>query len=119
MHVEDLRAYIMARPGVTEEVPFGPQALVYKVMGKMFALVAWDESPVYVSLKCDPNRALELRAVFPAVRGAYHFNKRHWNMVDLDGSVPGPELEAMIDESYDLVVEGLPKKRREELAGRS
>ena len=84
MQVEDIRAYLLAKPGATEELPFGPQALVYKVMGKMFALVAWDESPVYVSLKCDPDRALELRAVFSAVRGAYHFNKKHWNMVDLE-----------------------------------
>ncbi len=117
MHVEDLRAYLLAKPGATEELPFGPQALVYKVMGKMFALVAWEESPVYVSLKCDPDRAVELRAVFRAVRGAYHFNKRHWNMVDLDGSVPELELQAMIDDSYDLVVRGLPQARRQQLAG--
>ena len=116
MHVEDLRAYLLAKPGATEELPFGPQALVYKVMGKMFALVAWDESPVYVSLKCEPDRALELRAVFSAVRGAYHFNKKHWNMVFFDGSVPEPELLAMIDDSYDLVVRGLPKTKREKVA---
>jgi predicted DNA-binding protein (MmcQ/YjbR family) len=116
MHVEDLRAYLLAKPGATEELPFGPQALVYKVMGKMFALVAWDESPVHVSLKCDPDRALELRAVFKAVRGAYHFNKKHWNMVFLDGSVPEPELLAMIDDSYDLVVQGLTKTKRENVA---
>jgi len=118
MQVEDLRAYLLAKPGATEELPFGPQALVYKVMGKMFALVAWDESPAYVSLKCDPDRALELRAVFRAVRGAYHFNKKHWNMIDLDGSVPELELHAMIDDSYDLVVQGLSKDMRDELAGR-
>jgi len=117
MHVEDLRAYLLAKPGATEELPFGPQALVYKVMGKMFALVAWEESPVYVSLKCDPDRAIELRTVFRAVRGAYHFNKRHWNMVDLDGTVPDLELQAMIDDSYDLVVRGLPQARRQQLAG--
>jgi predicted DNA-binding protein (MmcQ/YjbR family) len=116
MQVEDLRAYLLAKPGASEELPFGPQALVYKVMGKMFALVAWDETPVYVSLKCDPDRALELRAVFKAVRGAYHFNKRHWNMVDLDGSVPEPELLAMIDDSYDLVVRGFSKAARRELS---
>ena len=117
MHVEDLRAYLLAKPGATEELPFGPQALVFKVKGKMFALVAWDESPVYVSLKCDPDRALELRAVFSAVRGAYHFNKKHWNLVVLDGSVPTGELEAMIDESYDLVVRKLTKKERATLSG--
>jgi predicted DNA-binding protein (MmcQ/YjbR family) len=118
MDLEDLKAYLLAKPGTTEEVPFGPQAIVYKVMGKMFALVAWDESPNRVSLKCDPDRALELRAVFKAVRGAYHFNKKHWNMVDLDGCVPEVELLGMIDDSYDLVVKGLPTAEREELARR-
>ena len=117
MKVEDLRAYLLAKPGAAEELPFGPRALVYKVMGKMFALVAWGESPVYVSLKCEPDRAIELRTVFRAVRGAYHFNKRHWNMVDLDGTVPDLELQAMIDDSYDLVVRGLPQARRQQLAG--
>ena len=116
MDLETLEDYLLAKPGTTEEIPFGPQALVFKVMGKMFALVAWDESPVRVSLKCDPERALALRAVFGAVRGAYHFNKKHWNMVALDGSVPQSELLGMIDDSYDLVVKGLPRAKREELA---
>ena len=111
MDLDELKAYLMGKPGTTEEVPFGPQALVYKVMGKMYALVAWDETPVRISLKCDPDRALELRAVFSGVRGAYHFNKRHWNMVDLDGSVPVGEVFAMIDDSYGLVVNGLPKTK--------
>jgi predicted DNA-binding protein (MmcQ/YjbR family) len=116
MNLEDLREYLLAKPGTTEEIPFGPQALVYKVMGKMFALIAWDETPIRVSLKCDPDRAVALRAVFKAVRGAYHFDKKHWNMVALDGSVPQSELLGMIDDSYDLVVKGLPKAKREELA---
>ena len=118
MDLDDLKQYLLAKPGTTEEVPFGPEALVYKVKGKMFALVAWDESPVRVSLKCDPDRALELRAVFKAVRGAYHFNKKHWNMVDFDGSIPEPEVLGMIDDSYDLVVKGLPRVKREELVSR-
>ncbi|MCP4901514.1 MAG: MmcQ/YjbR family DNA-binding protein, partial [bacterium] len=94
----------------------GPQALVYKVMGKMFALLAWEEIPLRISLKCEPERAIELREVFRSVRGAYHMNKTHWNMVDLDGSVPEPELLAWIDESYDLVATKLPKAKREKLA---
>lgn len=113
--MDELRAYLTGKPGTTEEVPFGPQALVYKVMGKMFALVAWDETPLRISLKCDPDRALELREVFSGVQGAYHFNKKHWNMVDLDGSVPVAEVLAMIDDSYNLVVRGLPKVKRQEL----
>lgn len=115
MELETLKRLLLEMAGVTEEIPFGPEALVYKVMGKMFALVAWDESPMRISLKCDPERAIELRSVFQGVRGAYHFNKRHWNMVDLDGSVPIPEVLAMIEDSYDLVVRGLPKVKRDQL----
>ena len=115
MELETLKELLLEMAGVTEEIPFGPEALVYKVMGKMFALVAWDESPMRISLKCDPERAIELRSVFQGVRGAYHFNKRHWNMVDLDGSVPIPEVLAMIEDSYDLVVRGLPKVKRDQL----
>ena len=117
MDLETLKGFLLEMAGVTEEIPFGPEALVYKVMGKMFALIAWDESPMRISLKCDPERAIELRSVFKGVRGAYHFNKRHWNMVDLDGSVPIPEVLAMIEDSYDLVVKGLPKAKRDQLRG--
>lgn len=117
MDLETLKGLLLEMAGVTEEIPFGPEALVYKVMGKMFALIAWDESPMRISLKCDPERAIELRSVFRGVRGAYHFNKRHWNMVDLDGSVPIPEVLAMIEDSYDLVVKGLPKAKRDQLRG--
>ena len=115
MELQALKKYLLAKPETTEEIPFGPEALVFKVLGKMFALVAWDETPARVSLKCDPERALELRTVFKGVRGAYHFNKWHWNMVDLDGSVPEPEVLAMIDDSYALVVKGLPKAKRERI----
>ena len=113
INLSGLKQYLLAKPETSEETPFGPEALVYKVMGKMFALIAWDESPQRISLKCDPDRAMELRAVFEGVRGAYHFNKRHWNMVDLDGSVPEPEVLAMIDDSYALVVKGLPRTKRD------
>jgi predicted DNA-binding protein (MmcQ/YjbR family) len=117
MTLDSLKSFLLEMGGVTEEIPFGPQALVYKVMGKMFALVAWDASPMRISLKCDPERAMELRTVFEGVRGAYHFNKRHWNMVDLDGSVPIPEVLAMIEDSYELVVRDLPKTKRDQLQG--
>ncbi len=118
MDLDSLKSLLLEMEGVTEEIPFGPEALVYKVLGKMFALIAWDASPMRISLKCDPERALELRSVFTGVRGAYHFNKRHWNMVDLDGSVPIPEVLAMIEDSYDLVVKGLPKAKRDQLRGK-
>lgn len=119
LDLERFKAYLLAKPGATEEVPFGPQALVYKVMGKMFALVAWEETPMRLTLKCDPERAEELRAVFPSIRGAPYFSKRHWNAVPVDGSVPYEEVLGMVDDSYDLVVAGLPRRRREELGRRS
>ncbi|MBX3050565.1 MAG: MmcQ/YjbR family DNA-binding protein [Caldilineaceae bacterium] len=113
--LEPLRAYLLAKPGATEETPFGPDALVFKVLGKMFALVAWQETPLSISLKCDPNLALLLRGTYAAVTPGYHMNKRHWNTVVLDGEVPEDEVEDMIDESYALVVKGLTKAQRAQL----
>ncbi len=115
MNLDSLRAQLLAMPGASEETPFGPDALVYKVGGKMFALVAWEAKPLTVSLKCDPLHALALRDEFSAVQPGYHFNKRHWNTVTLDGSVPPPVVDAMIQESYDLVLAGLSRHRREEI----
>ncbi len=116
MELEKLRKLLIDKKSVTEETPFGPQALVYKVMGKMFALIAWEEDPISISLKCDPDLALALRAQYPAVIPGYHMNKRHWNTVTLDGSIPEKEILAMIEESYALVVNGLKKAEREKLA---
>lgn len=113
--LEELKRYLRSKPGTTEETPFGPEHLVYKVMGKIFAVVGWDEEPLTLSLKCDPERVEELRQVFRAVGPAPYFDKRHWNLVVLDGSVPDPELLAMVDDSYDLVVEGLTRAQRERL----
>jgi predicted DNA-binding protein (MmcQ/YjbR family) len=106
----------MAKKATTEETPFGPDALVYKVMGKMFALVAWEAEPMTITLKCEPGQALFLRDVYPAVRPGYYMNKNHWNTVTIDGSIPEPELLGMIDDSYDLVVKSLPRAARDELA---
>ena len=113
--LEPLKSYLLAQKGTTEEVPFGPQALVYKVLGKMFALVAWTEDPLSISLKCDPNVAQMLRQTYDAVKPGYHMNKRHWNTVTLDGSIPNDEVIEMIDNSYRLVVKGLKKAEREKL----
>ena len=99
-----------SRRGATAERPFGPEVLVFKVAGKVFALVGDTFSPPTVSLQCDPELAIALRAAYPAVTAGYHLNKRHWNSVVLDGSVPDDELRSMIDDSYDLVVAGLPKR---------
>lgn len=114
--LDPLRQYLLAKPGATEELPFGPDALVFKVLGKMFALVAWQASPLSISLKCDPNLALLLRGTYAAVTPGYHLNKKHWNSVVLDGEVPDDEVEEMIDASYALVVQGLTKAQRAQLA---
>ncbi len=116
MDLKSLRAYLLAKKGTTEELPFGPGALVYKVMGKMFALVAEDAEPLYVTLKCEPGQALFWRDLFPTVRPGYHMNKKHWISVTLDDSIPRAEVLGMIDDSYDLVVQSLTRARREELA---
>lgn len=101
--------------GAVEDYPFGDDVAVFKVGGRMFALVMLDGSPGTVNLKCDPDLALELRARYEAVRPGYHQNKRHWNTVELDGSVEDEELRAMIDHSYELVVAGLPRAVRLDL----
>ena len=110
---EDIVDYLDGFPSVTSSYPFGPGARVWKVEGKMFALVPDDVEPPSVSLKCDPDLALELRAEFPDnVTGAYHMNKKHWNTVVSDGGVPLYDLEDWIGHSYDLVVASLPKATR-------
>ena len=114
MTLEELCAALLAFPEAKEDQPFGPGALVYKVRGKMFALVA-QQSPPSVSLKCNPVLATMLRDTYPAVTAGYHLNKQHWNTVVVDGSVPASELHEWLAHSYDLVVKGLPKRDREEL----
>ena len=117
MDLETLRASLLALSMTSEETPFGPEALVYKVCGKMFALIAWQESPLRITLKCDPVEALALRDQYPAILPGYYMNKRHWNTVYLDGSIEPVFLEKMVQDSYNLVVRGLPKTMRDELAG--
>ncbi len=103
MDAATFREYCLAKPDATESTPFGPDNLVFKVGGKMFALLAIDEIPPTANLKCDPDRALELRDRYEDVRPGYHMNKRHWNTVVLQGAIPDRELRAMIDHSYALV----------------
>lgn len=111
----ELRAACLSFGGAGEEFPFHESTSVFKVAGKVFAISRLDESPVRVSLKCDPDLALALRAGYPAVTPGYHLNKRHWNTVLLDGTVPADLARDMIEDSYDLVVAGLPRRRREQL----
>ncbi len=106
-----------AKPGSAEEYPFGDGAAVYKVAGKMFALVSVGQPPGDVSLKCDPHMALALRASHAAITPGYHLNKRHWNTVKLDDSVPDEEVLELVDHSYELVVAGLTRAQRDALTG--
>lgn len=115
MDIDELRAYCTDRPASSESYPFGPGALVMKVAGKIFAIVADEADPLAVSLKCDPEEAPLLRSSYAAVVPGYHLNKRHWNTVTLDGTVSDDLIRGWIDDSYDLVVDGLPKRVRETL----
>lgn len=112
MNYEEIREYCLSKPGVTESFPFNDTALVFKVV-KMFALLDLSEESRGISLKCDPELAIELRERHPEVTGAWHFNKKHWNGVDLKGSIPDALLKEWIDHSYDIVVDSLPKSKRE------
>jgi predicted DNA-binding protein (MmcQ/YjbR family) len=109
---EAIARFVLKYPETTEEQPFGPNVDVYKVAGKMFAILAPEDRPPRVSLKCDPLLATELRAEYPAVIPGYHLNKTHWNTVILDGSVPHRELKKMIAHSYERVVIGLPQSQQ-------
>ncbi|MGH8794698.1 MAG: MmcQ/YjbR family DNA-binding protein [Stackebrandtia sp.] len=104
-----------AKPGSAEDYPFGDDVAVFKVAGRMFALVSLGSPPGSVGLKCDPDMADDLRARYAAIKPGYHLNKRHWNTVELDGSVPEDELLELIDDSYELVVARLTKAQRDEL----
>jgi predicted DNA-binding protein (MmcQ/YjbR family) len=105
-----------AKPGAVEDYPFGDEVAVFKAAGRMFALVALGPGPGSVSLKCDPGLAVDLRGRYPGVTPGYHLNKRHWNTVALDGSVPDDEVLDLVDHSYDLVVARLTKSQRSQLA---
>lgn len=118
MDPESLRAYCLSLPAVTETFPFDEQTLVFKVKDKMFALTDVD-SFASINLKCDPERAIELREQHDSILPGYHMNKKHWNTVLLDGSLGDKLVKELILHSYQLVVAGLPKKLREELAGES
>src|SRR5439155_605419 len=105
------REYCLSKSRTTEGTPFGPDVVVFKVGGKMFALASLDNVPTTVNLKCDPDLALELRDRYEQVRPGYHMNKKHWNTVEIEGGIPDFELRKMIDHSYQLVIERLPKPK--------
>jgi predicted DNA-binding protein (MmcQ/YjbR family) len=102
--LDALRRYCLKKEGkISEEFPFDEYVLVFKVNGKIFILISTNTHPVTINLKCEPERAIELREQYPSVEPGYHMNKKHWNTVTLDGSIPSKEIFAMIDHSYDLV----------------
>ena len=115
MDAAELRRWCLAQSGAGEGFPFGPEHSVFKVAGKMFALSALERTPLEVSVKCDPDLAVELRRSYAAIRPGYHLNKRHWNTVTLDGTLSDQLVRDLIEDSYDLVVSGLPKRTREQL----
>jgi predicted DNA-binding protein (MmcQ/YjbR family) len=104
-----------AKPGSVEDYPFGDEVAVFKVAGRMFALVSLGPAPGSVSLKCDPGLAAGLRGRYAGITPGYHLNKRHWNTVTLDGSVPEEEVLELVDHSYDLVLAGLTRAKRNKL----
>jgi predicted DNA-binding protein (MmcQ/YjbR family) len=114
----ELRRCCLRHAGAIEAYPFGPEHSVFKVAGKMFALSALDRMPLEVSVKCEPELADPLRHSYDAIRPGYHLNKRHWNTITLDGSLPDDFVRNLIEDSYDLVVSALPKRLREELGWR-
>lgn len=105
----NLKKYLLDKPEAVEDFPFGPEAAVYKVRDKMFALVFSNANETRINLKCDPIEAEQLRMVFDGIIPGYHMNKRHWNTVIINGSVPDAEVKRMIDNSYALVVKKLGK----------
>jgi predicted DNA-binding protein (MmcQ/YjbR family) len=119
VNARELRECCLGHAGAVEEFPFGPETSVFKVAGKMFALSALDRVPVAVSVKCEPELAVELRNTYSAVRPGYHLNKRHWNTVTVDGDLPDQLVRDMVEDSYDLVVSALPRRMREELGWRT
>lgn len=116
MNIEELRSYCLSKPGVTESFPFGPDTLVFKVGGKVFLLTGLDSYPVTFNVKCDPERAVDLREQHPdSILPGYHMNKKHWNTVQINGELLNTQLQELIDHSYDLIVGSLPLKTRQSL----
>jgi predicted DNA-binding protein (MmcQ/YjbR family) len=115
MQLSFLHDYCMTKKGVEETLPFGPDTLVYKVMGKAFLLTGVEGVVESFNVKCDPDKAIELREQYECVQPGYHMNKKHWNTIIADNSVPLRLIKEWIDHSYELVINGLSKKEKEKL----
>lgn len=115
MDAESLRNYCLSKKAVTEGFPFDESTLVFKVAGKMFALLSLDSIPLSISLKCKPEKAIELRETYATINAGYHLNKKHWNTVLLEGEISQALSHKMIDDSYELVIDKLTKKIKLEM----
>jgi len=115
MDAETLREYCLSKKFVTEGFPFGEDTLVFKVAGKIFLLVSLNANPLQFNAKCDPEKAIEWREEYNSIQPGYHMNKKHWNTVTIDGSVSTALLKKLIDDSYNLIVQSLPKKIKDSL----
>jgi predicted DNA-binding protein (MmcQ/YjbR family) len=115
MDYQLLEKKLLSFNGAYKEFPFGDDSAVFKVLGKMFALVAWQDDPLRITLKCDPGEADMFRSHYDAIKPGYYMNKNHWNTITVDNSIPEDLLNDMVDSSYDLVVKGLCKADREKL----
>ena len=111
MNVETIREYCLSKKNVEEDQPFGPDVIVYKVSSKIFLLLSLDEEPLQFNVKCDPDLAVELREEYSCVIPGYHMNKKHWNTIIVDGTVPSKKLKEWIDHSYSLISNNRKKKR--------
>lgn len=114
MDIETLREYCLSKKAVTEDFPFGETTLVFRVKEKIFLLVSLDADPLQFNAKCNPEKAIELREEYEAIQPGYHMNKKHWNTVVIDGSIPSKLIKEMIDDSYQLIIQALPKKVRDD-----
>ena len=112
MDIELIREYCLQKPNTTEELPFGPDVVVFKVKSKAFLLLPLDTDDIRFNVKCDPDWAVELREEYACVQPGYHMNKKHWNTVLVDGTLNSKQLKQMIDHSYELVVQSLSKAKK-------
>lgn len=113
--LDSAREYCLDKPGVAEDFPFGPEVMVFRLCGKIYALMAWEKDPLHLSLKCDPERALQLRGENESILPGYHLNKAHWNTLILDDQIDDDLLRELVDHSYDLILASLKKSVRDTL----